>query len=179
MNIVATGGFKQYANLYGRRSAPRLFEKGYTAMFDIDALDIYELEQLRDRVNRRLLQMRRTEGLRLPELLRLFEEVKITLQDQGKEWHSLERWQWMDGGIRFWLNPNEQDLYRSGWFSIDDLIAWTHDQGPIVIEEEVEEAEGGDVPWQQAGGVSITWLPKGRPGTSSTERDDIQFSLVS
>jgi len=40
-------------------------------MIDIQSLDIYQLEQLRDAINRRLLQMRRTEGLRLPELLQL------------------------------------------------------------------------------------------------------------
>ena len=107
-------------------------------MIDIHSLDMYELEQLRDAINRRILQMRRTDGLTLPELLRLFEEVKLTLQDQGKHWYSLERWQWMDGGIKFWLNPNEQDIYRPGWYTIDDLIAWVHDTGPVMIEEEVE-----------------------------------------
>jgi hypothetical protein len=132
-------------------------------MIDIQSLDLEQLERLRDAINRRLLQMRRTEGLRLPELLRLFEEVKLALQDQGKEWHSLERWQWMEGGIKFWLNPNDQDMYRSGWFSIDELIAWTHDSGPIMIEELTDEdLEAG--PWDQAGGVAITWLPKGRGG---------------
>ncbi|GAB4111334.1 MAG: hypothetical protein Fur005_21030 [Roseiflexaceae bacterium] len=105
----------------------------------IEHLEVEELEQLRDAINRRLLQMRRTKGLALPELLRLFEEVKQTLTDQGKEWHSLERWQWIDGEIRFWLNPHEQDIYRSGWFSIDDLIAWAHETGPIVIEEEFDD----------------------------------------
>ena len=144
-------------------------------MFDIETLDIQELEQLRDRVNRRLLQMRRTEGLRLPELLQLFEEVKATLQDQGKEWRSLERWQWMDGGIRFWLNPNDQDIYRAGWFSIDELIAWTNDIGPIVIEEEIEEDQG---PWQRTSSVAITWLPTSRPDGSATDQDDRQLKLV-
>ena len=119
-------------------------------MFDIQSLDVSELERLRDAVNRRLLQMRRTEGLRLPELLQLFEEVKLALQDQGKEWHSLERWQWMEGGIKFWLNPNEHDLYNSGWFSIDELIAWSHDIGPVMIEE-LDDQEDTRQP-DQAGG---------------------------
>ena len=112
---------------------------------DIDHLPIEELEQLRDAINRRLLQIRRTKGLPLPELLRLFEDVKQTLSDQGKEWRSLERWQWMDGEIRFWLNPNEQAIYRPGWFSIDDLIAWAHDSGPVMIEE-YEEYEDEALP---------------------------------
>ena len=142
-------------------------------MFDIDSLDIDELEQLRDACNRRLLQMRRTQGLALPDLLRLLEDVKSALTDQGKEWHSLERWQWMDGEIRFWLNPNEQDIYRAGWFSIDDLIAWAQDRGPIMIEE----AEPDEGPWQQTDGVAITWLPSRRGGTPAPERGDSLLNL--
>lgn len=142
-------------------------------MIDIQSLDIAQLERLRDAINRRILQMRRTEGLTLPELLHLFEEVKMTLQDQGKHWLSLERWQWMDGGIKFWLNPNDQDLYNAGWFTIDELIAWTHDAGPIMIEEDLVE-EG---PYQQAGGVSITWLPRSS-GVSGTGEDNLQLRLI-
>lgn len=142
-------------------------------MFDINSLDIDELEQLRDACNRRLLQMRRTQGLALPDLLRLLDDVKSALTDQGKEWHSLERWQWMDGEIRFWLNPSEQDIYRAGWFSIDDLIAWTQDRGPIMIEDE-EPDEG---PWQQTDGVAITWLPSRRGSTPAPERGDSLLNL--
>lgn len=139
-------------------------------MVDIHALDIYELEQLRDAINRRLLQMRRTDGLRLPELLQLFEEVKTTLHDQGKDWYSLERWQWMDGGIKFWLNPNDQDLYHTGWFSIDELIAWSHDTGPVMIEELDEEDVNPYPGPAQAGGVTIHWLP--------SEHTDARLKLV-
>jgi hypothetical protein len=144
-------------------------------MIDIQTLDIYELEQLRDAINRRLLQMRRTEGLRLPELLQLFEEVKTTLQDQGKEWYSLERWQWMDGEIKFWLNPNDQDLYHTGWYSIDELIAWTHDIGPIMIEELTDEDTDEYPGPSQAGGVRITWLPS---SGADADREDVQLRLV-
>jgi hypothetical protein len=143
-------------------------------MFDIESLDIYQLEQLRDACNRRLLEMRRTQGLSLNELLRLLDDVKVTLRDQGKEWHSLERWQWMDGEIRFWLNPHEQDIYRTGWFSIDDLIAWSQERGPIVVEE-LEEGEG---PWEQADGVAITWLPSGRPSSSAGGHGEARIKLV-
>jgi hypothetical protein len=111
----------------------------------IDTLDRYELEQLRDSCNCRLLLMHRIQGLTLIELLELLEEVKTTLRDQGKEWYSLERWQWIDGEIRFWLNPCDQQRYRMGWFALDDLIAWTHDLGLIVadaahdIDDQVED----------------------------------------
>ena len=146
-------------------------------MIDIQSLDVSELERLRDAVNRRLLQMRRTEGLRLPELLQLFEEVKLALQDQGKEWHSLERWQWMEGGIKFWLNPNEQDLYNSGWFSIDELIAWSHDLGPVMVEELDEDEQEDTRQTDQAGGVAITWLPSSRD-SSARDQDEPRLRLV-
>jgi hypothetical protein len=141
-------------------------------MFDIESLDIAGLEALRDACNRRLLELRRTRGMALPELLRLLDDVKVTLRDQQKDWHSLERWQWMDGEIRFWLNPVEQDIYRAGWFSIDDLIAWTHEHGPVVIEEEVEEA-----PWHEADGIQITWLPRGRRDEPIAGRDESQLTV--
>ena len=144
-------------------------------MIDIQTLDVSQLEQLRDAINRRLLQMRRTEGLRLPELLQLFEEVKTTLQDQSKEWYSLERWQWMDGEIKFWLNPNDQDLYHTGWYSIDELIAWTHDIGPIMIEELTDEDTDEYPGSSQAGGVRITWLPS---SGADADREDVQLRLM-
>jgi hypothetical protein len=139
---------------------------------DIDMLDIAELEALRDACNRRLLELKRTRGLTLFELLRLLDEVKATLQDQHKNWHSLERWQWMEGEIRFWLNPVDQDIYKTGWFSIDDLIAWTHNHGPVLSDDEPEHT-----PWEEADGVRITWLPRGPLDEPITERDTSQRRL--
>jgi hypothetical protein len=108
-------------------------------VYNLETLDYQELAELRDAVNRQMLKMRRTTGLRLSELLELFEEVKTTLRDQGKEWRSLERWQYIDEQICFWLNPVDQSSYRMGWFSIDDLIQWSHDIGPVMIEAEMED----------------------------------------
>jgi hypothetical protein len=108
---------------------------------DISTMDIYELEELRDAVSRRLLQLRRTPAMRLPELLHLFEQTKETLEQQGKDWYTLERWQWIDGAIRFWLNPKDQELYRAGWFTIDELIAWAYNDGPIMQQFDDEDDE--------------------------------------
>ncbi|NOK60330.1 MAG: hypothetical protein GFH27_549281n277 [Chloroflexi bacterium AL-W] len=109
------------------------------AMVDFDTLTIDELEDLRNECSRRILEMRQTKGLALPDLLHLLEEVKTTLQNQGKEWYSLERWQWMDGEVRFWLNPHDQSSYRTGWFSMDDLIAWSQDRGMIIIDDDFDD----------------------------------------
>jgi hypothetical protein len=126
---------------------------------DIEGLSIEALEQLRDAINRRLLQLRYSNRHTLPELLRMLEEVKALLNDQGKQWRSLERWQWMDGQIRFWLNPTDQVQYQSGWFTIDELIQWSQNNGPVLISEEPEEDE--DEPWTEVDGVRIRWLADG------------------
>lgn len=135
---------------------------------DLDALDVPELERLRDAINRRILQKRRTKGLTLPELLRLFEETKAVLAEHHREWRSLERWQWMDGEIKFWLNPVDQGSYRAGWYSIDDLIAWVHNQGPIVIHPEPDEEDDpfADT-WDARDDVNLRWLPNDEVHTVS------------
>lgn len=100
---------------------------------DISHLDYANLIALRDDINQRLLALRRTPAMRLDELLALFEETKIALADHGHQWHTLERWQWMDGEIRFWLNPKDTSRHMIGWFTIDDLIAWLQDSGAIMV----------------------------------------------
>ena len=126
---------------------------------DLEALSIPELERLRDAVNQRLLQLRYSNRHTLPELLRMLEELKGVLNDQGKQWRSLERWQWMDGQIRFWLNPTDQVQYQSGWYTIDELLQWSRNSGPVIVrdEEELDESET----WTHVDGVRIRWLPDG------------------
>jgi hypothetical protein len=129
-------------------------------MFDLSTLDVGELERLRDAVNRRILDLRRTTNLSLPDLLQLLEETKTTLKDQHKEWRSLERWQYMDGEVRFWLNPVDQDLYKTGWFTIDELIAWTRDRGTVMIEELDEDEIDPFV--SRSGSRPVTWIASGQ-----------------
>lgn len=126
---------------------------------DIEGLNIEELERLRDSINQRLLELRYSNRHTLPELLRMLEEVKGVLGDQGKEWRSLERWQWMDGQIRFWLNPTDQVRFQAGWYTIDELIMWSRDRGPVLVSFEEETDE--DEPWTEVDGVRIRWLPDG------------------
>jgi hypothetical protein len=132
--------------------------EGRPAMFNLEELDYQQLAELREAASRRMLQLRRTTGLRLPELLSLLEEVKQTLRDQGKEWRSLERWQWLDGEIRFWLNPVDQHSYNVGWFSIDELIQWAHDMGPVlaeIAEESFDEAPDWKGTWYEARSLDL------------------------
>jgi ribosomal protein L29 len=126
---------------------------------DIDSMSQEELERLRDAVNQRLLKLRYSKRHTLPELLRMLEDVKMTLGDQGKQWRSLERWQWHDGQIRFWLNPTDQVQYQPGWYTIDELIDWSRDRGPVLVAHDEDEDE--DESWTEIDGVRIRWLPDG------------------
>lgn len=112
---------------------------------DVSHLSYTELIALRDSINQRLLEMRRTQTTRLDDLLILFEETKTALHDHGHRWHALDRWQWVDGEVRFWLNPVDQQAYAVGWFALDDLIAWLHDTGPIVLNTTTSSSNQDDV----------------------------------
>lgn len=51
----------------------------------------------------------------------------------GKKFYALSP-KWKDGTdkIIFWLNPLDQDAYNAGWFTIEDLLQWTKEQGPVI-----------------------------------------------
>ncbi|RRR69309.1 MAG: hypothetical protein EI684_15965 [Candidatus Viridilinea halotolerans] len=136
-----------------------MLRKDAAVTIDIQDLSITDLERLRDAVNQRLLQLRYSHRHTLPELLRMLEELKSVLNDQGKQWRSLERWQWMDGQIRFWLNPTDQVQYQSGWYTIDELLQWSHNGGPVIVRD--DEMEEDDETWTDVDGVRIRWLPDG------------------
>jgi hypothetical protein len=112
---------------------------------DLSTLDYEALCELRDEVAQRILELRQTPRMRLEEILFLFEETKTALTDRGIRWHSLERWQWVDGEVRFWVNPVDQIRYHTGWYRLADLTAWLTDHGPIVRAEPVQQ---GDIPVQ-------------------------------
>ena len=117
---------------------------------DISHLSYPELITLRDTINQRLLQMRRTPTMRLDDILACFEETRTALADHGHRWHTLERWQWMDGEVRFWLNPVDQQRFAVGWFSIDDLIAWLNDTGPILRDTTTTDSKTAE--------TAVRWL---------------------
>ena len=89
----------------------------------------------------------------------MLDELEEVLNDQGQRWRSLERWQWLDGQIRFWLNPTDQVQYQSGWYTIDELVQWARNSGPVLVREEDEDPV--DESWTEIDGVRIKWLPDG------------------
>jgi len=42
----------------------------------------------------------------------------------------------LEGGtkypVMFWLNPQEQNKYRCGWFTVEELTEWAEDKGTII-----------------------------------------------
>ena len=59
--------------------------------------------------------------------------IKDTLEKAGRSYFACKP-KWTDAdesGIRFWLNPMQQQENNYGWFSLADLAAWAKGEGPI------------------------------------------------
>lgn len=66
-------------------------------------------------------------------------DVIPLLKSAGKEWFSLTAenananfFVGDDGQLRVWLNPCQQNVNNSGWFTADDLRQWAVNEGPVV-----------------------------------------------
>ena len=74
--------------------------------------------------------------------LNLLNEVKktgihIKLKNAGKKFYGLSP-SWKDklkNDIVFWLNPTDQHIYNSGWYTVQDLNDWINDEGPVVKKD--------------------------------------------
>ena len=68
------------------------------------------------------------------ELQKAVDKTKIveTLKKANKEYYALEP-RFFDGVLKFWLNPKEQSKYNYGWFTVDELLLWTKNEGPIMM----------------------------------------------
>lgn len=61
--------------------------------------------------------------------------IEKKLAKAGLGYHALSP-QWNDKedpseGVKFWLNPREQDKYNYGWYSVNELEMWIEGKGPI------------------------------------------------
>lgn len=66
--------------------------------------------------------------------------LKDKLEAVGKKYFALSpRWRpndWKKGTthpVIFWLNPQKQRVDNCGWFTVEDLLLWTENKGPIPI----------------------------------------------
>lgn len=60
------------------------------------------------------------------------------LEKAGKGFYALSpRWANAEKTeIQFWLNPEKQNIYNFGWYSIDELQQWAKDEGPVIKKKE-------------------------------------------
>ena len=60
--------------------------------------------------------------------------VAAALKAAGRRTYALSpAWRDEEGSdIIFFLNPCEQQRYRSGWFTVSELLAWTRGEGPVM-----------------------------------------------
>lgn len=56
------------------------------------------------------------------------------LKQSGKRYYALSPKKKEDGSLIFWLNPQEQNRYNSGWFTLEQLNQWAENSGPVLKE---------------------------------------------
>lgn len=60
--------------------------------------------------------------------------IEERLKAAGRGWYALSP-AWCDGpgsSLRFFLNPRDQRKYDFGCFTLEELEAWIHDEGPVL-----------------------------------------------
>lgn len=57
------------------------------------------------------------------------------LKKANKEYYALEPKYDENGELQFYLNPQEQSKYNYGWFTLNDLLLWIEDKGPIIKQK--------------------------------------------
>lgn len=78
-------------------------------------------------------------ALQWSELRKLSKEILDTgihakLKNANKWYYALSPSKNNDGELKFWLNPQEQNKYNYGWFTLEHLNQWAENTGPIVKE---------------------------------------------
>lgn len=62
-----------------------------------------------------------------------FEGLKAALRRAGRGWFALTPRVMTDGSVWFWLNPEDQQRNRAGWYSVKALRQWITGDGPIPM----------------------------------------------
>ncbi len=65
--------------------------------------------------------------------------IETRVKASGKRYFALSP-RWFDeksGIFKIWLNPWDQDMYHSNWFTVEELDAWIRDEGPVLKQQKV------------------------------------------
>ncbi len=57
--------------------------------------------------------------------------IEKLLTKHGKKWFALSPSRSMDGSVRFWLNPFDQEA-SAGWYTLQDLRDWARNRGKVL-----------------------------------------------
>lgn len=58
--------------------------------------------------------------------------IEEKLKKAGKKYYALSPKREDNGEIVFFLNPEEQDIYNYGWFTVKDLEDWAENKGKVI-----------------------------------------------
>lgn len=72
--------------------------------------------------------------------------IEDQLRAAGKKWFALSP-AWRDPRkeqVDFFLNPQGQDRYNFGWFTVEELRQWARDEGPVMLDKTLRALERSD-----------------------------------
>ncbi len=61
--------------------------------------------------------------------------IEKILRDAKKDWFYLGPKRDRDGKMIIWLNPREQNIHNSGYFTVEQLKLWAKDKGPVMMTD--------------------------------------------
>ena len=61
-----------------------------------------------------------------------FDKVKELLRAKGEIWLSLDLIEKINNKWKIWLNPIDDNIYRYGWYELEDLYNWLKGEGKIL-----------------------------------------------
>lgn len=73
------------------------------------------------------------------------------LEKAGLRWFALSpSWDHYgeEDAVIFFLNPNQQDKYDSGWFTVEDLRAWAEGKGPVIKDKALDAFDKAHRDWK-------------------------------
>lgn len=72
--------------------------------------------------------------------------IEDVLRAAGKKWYALKPG-WRDARkqhVDFFLNPRDQSHHASGWFTVEELQQWARDEGPVMVDKEMQRFDSSE-----------------------------------
>lgn len=105
----------------------RAFSEELKSQMEQDELDYMDLQKRSDKIKKKLDRKLEKKKLGYYAL----SPRNLTKEEQKENSTKYS--------VMYWLNPSSQQIYNSGWYTVEDLYQWIKGEGPVIkVKDEVE-----------------------------------------